>query len=73
MQVLNFNAIADRVKTSHLMKKKTSGRRAEVILQALLEAVDNSPPERARLCDVLKVSVTDTEKESGNNRISNYL
>jgi len=54
------------------MTNKTNGRRTEVTLQALLEAVDNNPPERARLYDVLKVSVTDTEKSCGNNRISNY-
>jgi len=54
------------------MTNKTNGRWAEVILKAKLEAVDNIPPERARLCDVLKVSVTDTEKTCGNNRISNY-
>ena len=54
------------------MTNKTNGRRAEVKLQALLEAVDNSPPQRARLCDVLKESVTNTEKTCGKNRISNY-
>jgi hypothetical protein len=70
--VLNFNAIADRVESSHLMTNKTNCRRAEVILQALLEAVDNNPPEITRLCDVLKVSVTDTEKACGNNHMSDY-
>jgi hypothetical protein len=59
------NAIADLI-TSHLMAcmtKNANGWRAEVTLEALLEAVDSNPPERVRLCDVLRVSVTDTGKD----------
>jgi hypothetical protein len=53
------NAITDCLEkqfTSHDLCDENRKRRVETVLQALLETVENNPPETIRPCDLQKIS-----------------